>query len=120
MTNSSVVLENLRFHAYHGVLPQERLTGNDYLVDVRIKYDFSKALESDDVEDTINYAEVFGIVSREMGVPSKLIEYVAGRIARGIFSRYPSVEEVFLKILKQNPPMGADCKGAGVTCTFVR
>lgn len=120
MLDSFILLENLRFHAYHGVLSQERLTGNDYVVNLRIKYDVSAALMSDDVNDTLNYADVYQLVSQEMSVPSALIERVAGRIGDRLFRRYPAIEEVSLKIVKQNPPMGADCDGAGVEVRFVK
>lgn len=111
---SYILLKDVRFHAYHGVLPQERLTGNDYVVNLRIRYDVSKALVSDDVNDTLNYAEVYQLISQEMSVPSALIERVAGRIGDRLFRRFPAIQEMELKIIKENPPMGADCKGAGV------
>ena len=120
LSSSYILLQSLKFHAYHGVLPQERVTGNDYTVDMRIKYDVSGALTSDDVNDTLNYAEVFRLVAQEMAVPSALLERVAGRIGDRLFRRFPGIEEVELKIVKQNPPMGADCKGAGVEVHFVR
>lgn len=119
LSDSYILLENLKFHAYHGVLPQERRTGNDYRVSLRIKYDVTVALTSDDVDDTLNYAEIFELVSQEMQVPSALIERVGGRIGDRIFRRFPAVEEVKLTIVKENPPMGADCDGAGVDFLFV-
>ncbi len=114
LLSSYILLENLCFHAYHGVLSQERLTGNDYLVNLRVKYDVSLALTSDEVADTLNYAEVYQVVSQEMAVPSALVERVAGRIGDRLFRRFPQVEEIDLKIIKRNPPMGADGDGAGV------
>lgn len=114
LDSSYILLENLRFHAFHGVLPQERNVGNDYLVSLKIKYDVTAALTSDDVEDTINYAEVYRLVSQEMSVPSALVERVAGRIGDRIFRSFPQTEEIYLKVVKCNPPMGADCVGAGV------
>ena len=39
LRQSYILLQDLKFHAFHGVLPQERKTGNDYLVSLRIKYD---------------------------------------------------------------------------------
>lgn len=109
-----ISLDAMRFHAYHGVLSQERITGNDYVVNLRIKYDFSLAMTSDDVNDTLNYAEVYQVVEQEMSVPSNLLERVAGRIGDRLFRRFPAIEELQLKVIKQNPPMGADCEGAGV------
>ncbi len=114
VSSSYICLDNLRFHAYHGVLPQERTVGNDYTVSARIKYDISSAMVTDEVEDTLNYAEVFQVISQEMSVPSSLIERVAGRIGDRLFRRFPTIEEMELRIMKMNPPMGADCEGAGV------
>ena len=120
LRQSYILLQDLKFHAFHGVLPQERKTGNDYLVSLRIKYDVTNALTSDDVNDTLNYAEVYLLVSQEMSVPSQVIERVGGRIGDRLFRRFPTIEEIHLKIIKQNPPMGADCEGAGVEFLFER
>ena len=57
-------------------------------------------------------------IKREMGIPSQLIEHVAGRIAKAILAEHPSAQSVKLKIIKENPPMGADCKGAGIEITI--
>lgn len=114
LNESFIYINGLRFHAFHGVMPQERLTGNDYSVDIRIGYDVSKAMVSDDVDDTVNYADIKKITDQEMSVPSKLVERVAYRIADRISRRYPSISSIDIKVTKLNPPFGADCKGAGV------
>lgn len=44
--SSKIYLKNVRFHAYHGVLPQETQVGNDYVVNLEVKYDFSSAMET--------------------------------------------------------------------------
>lgn len=104
----------MRFHAFHGVLPQERVVGNDYVVDVTINYDFSHAMETDELDDTINYASVYLLVKEEMEKPSKLLEHLVGRIGNSLMERYPSITDVSVSVTKQNPPFGADCEGAGV------
>ena len=114
LTESYIYINDIRLHALHGVLPQERLTGNDYIINIRIGYDISKAFDSDDVADTLNYAEVYNIVKTEMQIPSKLIEHVAGRIANRLLNEYAQISSIVLHITKRNPPMGADCQGAGV------
>lgn len=111
---SSIYINSLRLHARHGVLPQERVVGNDYVVTLKVDYDISRAMTTDDVADTINYALLCSIVEEEMAVPSNLIEHVAGRISRRILSRFDGVTALHLSITKANPPMGADCDGAGV------
>ena len=114
LTESYVHIDGIRLHARHGVLPQEQLTGNDYIINVRVGYDISRAMQTDDVADTLNYAEVYNIIKEEMSVPSKLIEHVAGRIADRLMDSYSQISSVMLRITKCNPPMGADCNGAGV------
>lgn len=111
---SSIYLRKLRFHAYHGVLPQEQTVGNDYEMDVEIGYDFTHALRTDDLADTISYADVYLVVAEEMKKPSRLLEHVVGRIARRLLAGYPQIETLDLSLTKLNPPFGADCEGAGV------
>lgn len=114
LMSSRIYLRNVRFHAFHGVLPQERIVGNDYLVNLVLDYDFSSAMKTDDLQGTLNYAEVYQKVREEMAVPSKLLEHVAGRIAHRLFSDFPEIQKLQLSITKVNPPMGADSDGAGV------
>ena len=111
---SYIRLNSVRFHAFHGVLPQEKTVGGDFVVSMRLGYDISRAMESDDVADTLNYAEVYELVRREMSIPSNLLEHVAGRIVQAVLSAFPAVTSIDLELTKENPPMGADCKGAGV------
>ena len=114
LMSSKIYLRNVRFHAFHGVLPQEGIVGNDYLVNLVLDYDFSSAMQTDDLQGTLNYAEVYQMVREEMEVPSKLLEHVAGRIAHRLFSDFPEIQKLQLSITKVNPPMGADSDGAGV------
>ena len=112
--SSYVFLRNVRFHAFHGVLPQERQVGGDFLLSLRVAYPLDTAMESDEVGDTLNYATLFELVKREMDVPSQLLEHVAGRIVKAVMAAFPAVTSVELELMKQNPPMGADCDGAGI------
>ena len=114
LTAGYITLRNVRFHAFHGVLPQERLVGGDFLLSLRVGYPLATAIESDEVGDTLNYAVLFDLVKREMDTPSQLLEHVAGRIAKAITTAFPAVTSIDLELTKQNPPMGADCDGAGV------
>lgn len=114
ITSSYISLRNVRFHAFHGVMPQERKVGADFLVNLRVGYPLEKAMQSDEVSDTLNYAALYEVVKAEMMQPSNLLEHVAGRIADAIVKHFPQVTSIDLALTKQNPPMGADCDGAGV------
>lgn len=113
-TESYIHINDLRLHALHGVLPQEQLTGNDYNISIKIGYDISRAMLTDNVADTLNYAEVYNTIKDEMNIPSKLIEHAAGRIANRLMKEHAEISSIALRITKLNPPMGADCGGAGV------
>ena len=114
ITSSYISLRNVRFHAFHGVMPQERRVGGDFLVNLRVGYPLEQAMQSDKVGDTLNYAALYEVVKTEMMQPSNLLEHVAGRIADAVVKRFPQVTSIDLDLTKQNPPMGADCDGAGV------
>ncbi len=114
LTSSYICLQEMKFFARHGVLQQEQITGNTYLVDLRLKVNFSKALHTDELEYTLNYAEVYEALKAEMAIPSQLIEHVAGRIAERLFSDFSVIEAIDLILQKKNPPMGGDLHAAAV------
>ena len=111
ITNSFILLRGLRFHAYHGVLEQERTVGNDYEVSLRIHVNVTDAVENDTVDRTVNYAQVYQLVAEIMREPRRLVEAVAGEIARRVLYEWPDVDDVDITVVKLNPPMGADCGG---------
>lgn len=108
-------LSRLRFYAFHGVLPQERTVGGDYEVSLLLTLrNAEAALLHDELEGTVNYAEVFELVRQEMGIAACLLEHLAHRIATRLLAKFDKIEEVEVSITKVNPPMGADCAGAEV------
>lgn len=109
-----VALEGLEFHAFHGVYPHERESGNWFEVDIAVETDFSSAAFQDDLSGTVNYETLFAIVKEEMDKPSKLLETVAGKIIDDILQELPVVQSVDIKISKVNPPIGGKCKRATV------
>ena len=118
--NMYIHLKGLKLYAYHGVLPQENQVGAEYTIDLRLKTDFTQAAETDRLEGTVNYAEVFSAVKKEMGIPSLLLEHVTWRIARRLLDDFPTISEVNIALNKQYPPMGADCSQVGIEATYLR
>jgi dihydroneopterin aldolase len=119
LDNSFICLNGLCFHAYHGVMEQEQTVGNDFTVDLKLGYDVEKAMKSDDVEHTLNYATAYDLVRQEMIIPSQLLEHVAYRIAKRLKKAFPNLESIEIRLTKLNPPMGADCDGATVEMYFL-
>lgn len=113
-TSSHIFLENVRFYAYHGVAPQETLVGNEFIINLSLKVDFGKAATTDEVADTVSYADVYAVLKEEMANPSKLLEHVCRRIVQRLFHDFRDIEEVSIRLAKRTPPMGADIDSAGV------
>ena len=114
ITASNIRLDSMRFYAYHGVMEQEQRVGGYYLVSLTIETDLTKAICTDDVSDTVSYAELFELVKNEMAIPSKLLEHVAGRIGQRTLEQFDKIMSLTIRVTKENPPMGANCKGASV------
>ena len=114
---SYILLENLVFYAHHGVFHQETTVGNVYILNLKIRLDLEAASLSDKLEDTISYADVYEIVKKEMLIPSRLLEHVAGRIVRRLKQQYPQIEKLEVKLSKRNPPIGAQLDCASVIIT---
>lgn len=108
---SSIELCNLTFHAHHGVLPEERLLGNTFTVDLTLEADINRAITTDDLVHTINYAEAYEVIKQEMNIPSQLLEHVCGRIGAALLHHFPTLRRVEVRVTKHNPPI----EGAG-TC----
>ncbi len=111
---SKITLKNMKFHAYHGVLEDEKMNGNNFLVSVALKLDTSKAAKSDLLEDTLNYQEIYDLVKAEMEVRSDLIEHVAQRIYSKILKQFPQVKKLKLKLTKLLPPLGGEVEGVSI------
>ena len=115
--NSRILLPRVRFYAHHGVDPvdpQEQLTGAYFHVGIEADTDFNEAMQTDRLEGTVSYADLYESIKTEMDIPSKLLEHVAGRILQRLFDDFSSISRIRLTLTKENPPMGADCREAGV------
>jgi dihydroneopterin aldolase len=104
----------MRFHASHGVTEEERLIGGTFLADISYTID-TDAVETDCIEDTIDYAEIYDLIKKEMMKSSKLIEHVAGRIMKAVKNKFPQISEITVKISKLNPPVNGETGRVTVT-----
>ncbi len=78
----SIILKGLRFYAYHGVLPEEREQGQEFVVDVVLHSDLRNAARSDDLAQSVDYRHVYDRTREVMeGPPRHLLEALAESIA---------------------------------------
>ena len=119
-TDMYIHLKGIRLYAYHGVDPQETAVGAYFLVNLKLKTDFSRAAQTDDLSGTVSYADIYQAIKDEMQVPSQLLEHVCQRMAQRIFNDFPTIEELDIKLFKENPPMGAQAERVGVEMHCIR
>jgi len=96
-----IMLEGMVFHGRHGALPAERELGQPFIVDVELRLDLRPAGLSDNLAQTVDYAEVHRL-TRDIveGEPFNLTETVAERIATAILEEYLLVEVVRVRVAK--------------------
>ncbi len=112
----TISLLGVRAFGHHGVLQVERREGQNFVVDTALEVDTSAAGVSDDVADTVNYAEVAAdIVAIIEGEPRNLIERVAAEIADTLLVRYPLVQQLTLTLHKPQAPVGVPFGDVSIT-----
>ena len=111
-----IFLRGMRFMACHGVLPHEREVPQPFEVDVEMGLDLRAAGESDDLDDTVNYAKVYRMVSSIMNGGSKqLIESLAEEIAEDLLWQFSPLRWVRVTVHKPTAPIDGIFSDVGVT-----
>ncbi len=106
MTNI-IRIKNATFYAYHGAMKEEQHIGGRFEADVDIYTDFSKAAETDDLELTINYHDVYQYINKIVHDKNYyLIETLATVIADGLIVEFPTVKKVAVRVRKNSVPVG--------------
>ncbi|MDE3126249.1 MAG: dihydroneopterin aldolase [Bacteroidota bacterium] len=107
----SIYLNNVIFWAYHGLYKEEKITGNEFEVNVRVDYVAKEITTFQSIQDTINYVAIFKIVQNRMEKPTPLLEAIAVDIGQQILAEFSMVEKAIISIKKLNPPI-PDFKGS--------
>ena len=111
---SSIKLKNIRTFSYHGCLVEESKIGSDYTVDLEIRADLKRSMQTDELKDTVDYVHLNKIVMEEMAIRSKLLEHVAKRIVDRVFKEIPTVMHTIVGVSKINPPIGGDVQAVTI------
>ena len=113
-----VELVDMEFFAHHGCFEQERIIGNKFIVNLWVDCTCTKASQTDDINDALNYQTLYDIVKKEMAQPSHLLEHVAGRILKQVKEQFPHIAAAQVKIDKLNPPLGGKVGSSRVTMSL--
>jgi len=111
-----IEIKGIKSFGYHGVFESENIAGQDFYVDVVLELDLTRPSVSDDVNDTVNYAQITDLVVEEIiGERVALIEKLASRIIDRIKSSYPQIMAVSITVHKPQAPVNAQVSDISVT-----
>lgn len=110
----TISLNNVRFRAYHGLYPEERQKGNDFVVNMQVGY-VPKAGTILSLEDTIDYASLFDIINSTMQQPVDLLETLVQGMAHAVHQKFSQVKEITVSVEKLNPPIDKFTGSAAVS-----
>ena len=115
----SIHLHQLQIHAYHGLYEEEKVLGNDFIVDLTVDYQ-PAGLPIQELEQTINYVSLYELVQQHMQVATPLLETVVSNIAIDILAQFSLSEQVNISIRKLHPPIAQFIGATGVSLSLNR
>ena len=111
-----ITVKGLRLFAYHGVNPEEKENGQPFVLDVEYYLDLKNACRSDDLTDTVSYAQVVKTIRRVFTAESyDLIERAAQVVADALLADFPPIEKVAVTVKKPQAPVRAEFDYMAVT-----
>ena len=103
---SRIALNGMQFHSFHGYYAEEQSVGNTYELDVIAESDIDLETMDDQLENTINYEQIYTICREEMATAQRLIETVAGRILHRLLAEINDSAQYTIRIRKKHPLLG--------------
>lgn len=116
-----ILLNNMAFYGYHGVLKEETTLGQKFFIDIELFLNLKDAGEDDDLNKSVSYAEVYNTVKLiAEGKPFKLLEAFAESLSNTILNEYPLIYGLNIKIRKPEAPVPGIYDFFGVEITRYR
>lgn len=110
----TVYLKDLHFHSFHGIHEEEKIIGNEYIVNTSVEFHEEPNVIIS-INDTINYADIYNIIRERMNVATPLLETVVMEIGNEIHHEFPSLKNINISLQKMNPPIEGIQGSAGVS-----
>ncbi len=114
---AKISIKNMEFFSHHGCFSEEQKTGTHFVVNLMMEANVESAEYSDNLEETINYVDVYQLIKTEMNKNSKLLEHVARRSLDAVMKTFPLVTYAEFEIEKMNPPLGGKIGSVAVFIT---
>jgi len=115
----SIQLKDLKFFAHHGLHPEELVLGNNFVVNLHLHYQPAAELVTD-INDTINYETLFGMVQQRMQQPTPLLETIAMQLCYDVMEMFDAAQSIFVSVEKCDPPIKGYVGGVVVSFQLAR
>ncbi len=116
-----IIVKGLKLFAYHGVNPEEKVDGQNFVLDITVTLNADNAKKSDDVNDTVSYAKIIKTARAVFCEKSyDLIETAANKVGVAIMEAYPTLDSVTVLLMKPEAPIKADFEYVAVEETIKR
>ncbi|HEV2832401.1 MAG TPA: dihydroneopterin aldolase [Hanamia sp.] len=110
----TVHLDGLLFNAFHGIHEEEKVLGNEYMVDCSVEfYETTEVIGH--INETVNYAVIYDIIKERMNIPTPLLETVVMEIGNRVYKEYSDLKSITVSIKKLYPPIEGMQGASGVT-----
>ena len=104
-----ILVRNLKIFAYHGVNPEEKENGQNFVLDIDAYVDISVPCVSDNVDDTVSYAKIIKETVKVFTCQKDdLLERAAQRVADGLFESFGKIRKLRILLKKPEAPIKAD------------
>jgi dihydroneopterin aldolase/2-amino-4-hydroxy-6-hydroxymethyldihydropteridine diphosphokinase len=119
--SDKIRISGIMAEGVHGLLEQEKMTPQPFIVDIELELDLEKAATKDDLSETVNYDEVAKLVVEAIKGPSlNLIEALADRVATRVLHSSDLIDEVKVTVHKPKAPISVPFGDVSVTLKKAR
>ncbi|MDQ6890828.1 MAG: dihydroneopterin aldolase [Bacteroidota bacterium] len=99
-----VQLQHLQFNSFHGIHEEEKILGNEYIIDASVEFHEDQHVITS-IHETVNYADIYKIIKMRMDIPTPLLETILMEIGKEIHERFPHLRSINISIIKMHPPI---------------
>lgn len=102
-----IVIRDLQVFARHGVLPEEAVLGQRFVLDIVAFLDLTAAGRSDDPAETVSYADMIAAASAALTERHRLIEAAATSVVDALFALDARIDRLQVTLRKPGAPVEA-------------
>jgi len=115
MKRDRISLKKMQFYGYHGLFAEEKKLGQRFVVSVDVFTSLKQSGLSDNMEDSIDYGEIYQKVANIVeGSSFNLIEAVAEKISQTLLGYFQKIEACEVEVLKPDPPINGHYEAVSV------